>query len=112
MVIMQIFDPSTPFLAGQSCKGACDVYYCVPVGNFFLAWIDRGLHSPGTGLLSIAGGWMMPIDVGIPMVVGIGSAGNTIPLATAFDRDERYRKCAGRAVSRGRDGGSAGPRVS
>lgn len=55
---------------------------------------------------------MMPIDVGIPMVVGIESAGSTVPLATAFDRDERLWKCAGRAVSRGRDGGSAGPRVS
>lgn len=37
----------------------------------------------------------MPIDVGTPMVVGIGSAGSAVPLATAFDRDERYRKCAG-----------------
>ncbi len=95
MVIMQTFDPSTPFLAGESSKGACDVCYFVPVGNLFLAWIGRGLHSPGTGLLSITGGWLMPIDVGMPMVVGIGSAGSTVPLATAFDRDERYRKCAG-----------------
>lgn len=37
----------------------------------------------------------MPIDVGMPIVVGIDSAGSTVPLATAFDRDERYRKCAG-----------------
>lgn len=95
MVIMQTFDPSSPFLAGESGKGACDVCYCVPVGNLFLAWIDRGLLSPEAGLLSIAGGWLMPIDVGTPMVFGIGSAGSTVPLATAFDRDERYRKCAG-----------------
>ncbi|MCR9061535.1 MAG: hypothetical protein NXI02_29675 [Rhodobacteraceae bacterium] len=73
MVIMQTFDPSIPFLAGESSKGACDVYYCVPIGNLFLAWIDRGLHSPGTGLLSITEGWLMPIDVGTPMVVGIGA---------------------------------------
>lgn len=94
MVIMQILDPSTRFLVCESSKGACDVYYCVPVGNLFLAWIVRGHHSPGAGLHSIAGGWLMPIDVGTPMVVGIGSAGSTVPLATAFDRDERYRKCA------------------
>ncbi len=92
MVITLILGPSSPFLASESSKGTRDVYNSAPVANFFLAWSGRGLHSPGTGLLSIAEGWLISIYAGMLMVVGIGSAVVTVPLTTAFDRDERYRK--------------------